>query len=208
MFCVVVACFAVMTFMYGGIVFILRGYQQQQYATAPQRKARRHIRGLITSFIILGIFAILWLPSTVLEIYSMIAWDPSNTQLNYRYGLYFYALVILNAVCDPIVYALRMHEIQEGLKTFLRFRRPTFANKMNGFGDALLRSRSSNNSLPMKHVQRQYSTNSTNTTVYSGASMSDRANFSRKGTMTSQVSELTEDTPLSGNMSMTQFELN
>lgn len=192
-------------------MYILHSYQRQEYATASQRKARRHIRGLITSFIILGIFAIFWLPSTIMEAYALLrlkySQDLNASEIHQKWILYLYALVILNAVCDPIVYAMRMREIQEGLKTFLRFRRPTFANKMNGFGDAL-RGRTSNSGLPMKYVQRQYSTNSTNTTVYSGTSLSERANFSRKGTITSQVSELTEDTPLSGNMSMTQFDFN
>ena len=210
MFCVVLICLVVMTITYGGIMHILYSYQRQGYTTAPQRKAKRHIRGLITSLIILGIFAILWLPSCIMDAYTTLrlkySHDTQAEKIRQKLFLYLYALVILNAVCDPIVYALRMREIQEGLKTFLRFQRPTFSNKMNGFGDTL-RSRSSNMSFPSKYAQRQYSTNSTNTTVYSGTSLSERAtNFSRKGTMTSQVSELTEDTPLSGNISMTQLE--
>lgn len=211
MFCVVLVCLTVMTVMYGGIMYILYSYQRQEYATASQRKAQRHIRGLITSFIILGIFAVLWLPSCIMDVYTMIrmkySGDMNAKKQHDQYILYLYAMVILNAICDPIVYAMRMREIQEGLKTLLRFKRPTFSNKMNSFGEQL-RSRSSNNSIPLKHVQRQYSTNSTNTTVYSGNSLCERANFSRKGTMTSQASDLTEETPLSAITSIGQFDLN
>lgn len=212
MFCVVVMCLAIMTTMYGGIMSILYTYQRQGYTTAPQRKARRHIRGLITSLIILGIFAILWLPSCILDVYTILQMkitnDMSVVKMHQQLMLYLYALVVMNAVCDPLVYALRMREIQAGLKTFLRFQRPTFSNKMNSLGKAL-RNRSSNNyKFPVKYTRRQYSNNSTSTTIYSGASLSERASFSRKGTMTSQVSEMTEDTPLSGNTSMMQFEFN
>lgn len=214
MFCIVLTCLVVMTAMYGSIMCILRTYQKQEYATVSQRKAQRHIRGLITSFIILGLFTVLWLPSCIMDAYTILrvhySTDFRIVKTHSKLMWYLYALVILNAVCDPIIYALRMREIQESLKSLLRFKRRTFSNKMNGFEEAL-RNRSSNSSIPFRFTYRQYSTNSTNTTVYSGvsgSSLKDKQGFSRKGTLTSQVSEMTEDTPLSGNIPMPQLDCN
>lgn len=168
MFCVVLACLSVMSAMYGCIMCILYRYQQQEYATISQRKAKRHIRGLITSFIILGLFAILWLPNCLMDAYAIlrmtIADDIMVHKVHQKVYWYLYALVILNAICDPIVYAMRMREIQESLKILLCFKRPTFSNKMNGFGDSL--KPNSTGSIPLKYVQRQFS-NSTNVTVCS-----------------------------------------
>ena len=214
MFCVVLVCLIVMVVMYGGIMYILHSYQRQEYSTASQRKAQRHIRGLITSFIILGLFAVLWLPNCILDAYATLRMalhlDLNAMKIHQQVFLYLYALLILNCVCDPVVYAMRMKEIQESLKLLMCFKSPTFSNKRNSFGDAL-RSRASTASanIPLRYIRRQYSSNSTNTTVCSGVSgnsMTDRQGISRKGTLTSQGSELTEDTPLSAGMSMSQFD--
>lgn len=204
MFCVVLVCLIVMCVMYGRIMRILCQYQPKAYSTASQRKAQRHIRGLFTSMIILKLFALLWLPSCIMDAYTALRMYYAPDQVFKVFSnvdkvtTYLYALVIANAILDPIVYAMRMKDIQKSLRSLLRFKRPTFSNKMNGFTESL-HNRSSNGSIPLRYVQRQYSTNSTNTTVYSGISgnsvSSDRPAFSRKSTLTSQGS-ITEDTPL------------
>lgn len=215
MFCVMIVCLIVMSNMYGGIMCILRSYQRQEYSTASQRKAQRHIRGLITSFIILGLFTVLWLPNVIMDMYVSIrimsTGDPQDFKVHHKVFPFLNALLIVNAICDPIVYAMRMKEIQSSLKLLMCFKQPTFSNKRNGFGDAL-RNRTSTTSanVPLRFIRRQYSSNSTNTTVcsgVSGTSMSERQTISRKGTITSQGSEMTEDTPLSGNASMSQFDV-
>lgn len=207
--------------MYGCIMWILYRYQQQDYATATQRKAQRHVRGLITSFIILGLFAILWLPNCIMDAYTTVVLykaraNPEmqkskfqNFQIYQHVFSYLYALVILNAICDPIVYAMRMRDIQESLKLLLCFKRPTFSNKIRGFGEN--RKQSSNSSLPLKYVQRQFS-NSTNTTMCSGGTLpasastnstiQERKVSSRNGTLISQTSE--EELPLHRQSILTQ----
>lgn len=218
MFCVVLVCLGGMTVMYGRIMWILYKYQQQEYVTVTQRKAQRHLRGLITSFIILGLFAVLWLPNSIMDAYTTIRMSQPQThdqmkkvtKLHQYAFWYLYALVILNAICDPIVYAMRMRDIQESLKLLLCFKRPTFNHKMKRFGEN--QNQNSNSSIPLKYVQRQFS-NSTNMTVCSGHNMlpastsisstiPERTIYSRNGTITSQTSE--EETPLHRQSSLTQ----
>lgn len=203
MFGVVLLCLAVMIVMYGMIMWILYRYQHHEYGTVSERKAQRHIRGLITSFIILGLFAILWLPNCVLDIYTILMaanQDFSANNMHQKVYWYLYAFVILNAICDPIVYAMRMREIQQSLQLLLCFRRPTFNNQTNGFGEQLRHT--SSGGLPLKYVQRQYS-NSTNTTMTSSMPNSTTTSLvdsgkngrGRKGTLSSQTSDVTEETP-------------
>lgn len=184
---------------------ILYRYQKQEYATASQRKAKRHIRGLITSFIILGLFAVLWLPSCIMDAYSILRISTGasvhDNKLNEQVFWYLYALVILNTICDPVVYAMRMREIQSSLKVLLCFKRKSSQKT------SVLKHNSSG-SMPLKYVQRQFS-NSTNMTVSSAGTLpmsmstnstiqQERQSHSRKGTITSHAANdsIDEETPL------------
>ncbi|XP_064614636.1 glucose-dependent insulinotropic receptor-like [Liolophura sinensis] len=124
LFCLVILCFLAMVYFYCRV--FVKIYKYQQMAGRHQRKMKRNIKGLVTTLVIVGTFLVCWLPHAIFETYFvfMILADTSAvtgqfyTLLTVNYYLYW--LWLLNSICDPVIYALRMREVKLGYYRMLR----------------------------------------------------------------------------------------
>lgn len=73
-----------------------------------------------TTLLIIGTFVVCWLPSMTFQI-AMIIQVHVNTEsvrklftTLIRANKYLYALLLVNSLCDPIIYAVRLKEVQHG----------------------------------------------------------------------------------------------
>lgn len=119
-----VISFLIMAFLYTRIFFKIKKYQSFQGRHAA--RARQNRRGLITTFIILATFAICWLPYCLFEVIINIrmSHDPDNILYYWglvtKYDFYLFDLLLLNCLCDPVIYAVRMREVQKVYRRLLR----------------------------------------------------------------------------------------
>lgn len=82
---------------------------------------------LITTLLIIGTFTVCWMPLFTLQTVLLIKIhvDPQAllTDISLIKALilankYLYSLLLLNSICDPIIYAVRIKEVQLGYKKF------------------------------------------------------------------------------------------
>lgn len=89
---------------------------------------QRRKRGLCTTMLILVTFIVCWLPYCLFDItvnfilvsspYSLP--DPKLLLLHARANYFLYDLILLNSLCDPLIYAWRMREVQRGYRHLFR----------------------------------------------------------------------------------------
>ncbi|KAI0216221.1 hypothetical protein LSAT2_031743, partial [Lamellibrachia satsuma] len=83
-------------------------------------------RALVTTLLILGCFALCWLPNCLFQIVMIISVkvDPTSVEkvldTLYMADQYLYDLLLVNALADPIIYCVRMHDIRSGCKMMFR----------------------------------------------------------------------------------------
>ena len=79
-------------------------------------------RGLITTLLIVGTFIVCWLPMCLFQIALVIQVKIDRDSVIglmtvfLKVDRYLYDLHLLNAICDPVIYAVRMAEVQLGYK--------------------------------------------------------------------------------------------
>lgn len=76
---------------------------------------------LLTTFLIIITFAIFWLPLSIFKVtlVLLMKYSPNyrpNRQILYRVHEYLFILFQVNTLCDPIIYAFRLKEVQGGYK--------------------------------------------------------------------------------------------
>ena len=87
---------------------------------------RRNKKGLITTLCIVGTFMVCWLPFCLfvsVTIIKMVVYPKSSEAyfgVSFNVNKYLYALLILNSICDPAIYALRMREVRAGYHRLIR----------------------------------------------------------------------------------------
>lgn len=85
----------------------------------------RNKRALITTLLILGTFMICWMPTCVYEIALIIQLNINqealhkHTHILIMFNRYLYNLLLLNSIADPIIYAVRMYDVQLGYKRLI-----------------------------------------------------------------------------------------
>lgn len=90
---------------------------------------------LITTLLIIGTFAICWIPiiSFNLVIIIQIHLDIESVKKTFKFLLlankYLYALLLVNSICDPVIYAVRLREVQLGYFKFLKKTRELLKKK-------------------------------------------------------------------------------
>ena len=90
-----------------------------------RRSFRRNKKGLITTMCIVGTFMVCWLPFCIFSITTLVnmsLYTNSTTKyfvLSEKLDNYLYALLLLNCLCDPVIYALRMREVKLGYRRLL-----------------------------------------------------------------------------------------
>lgn len=77
-------------------------------------------KSLITTLLIIGTFILCWLPTCIFQIAMVIQIHVNRDMVQklfvtlLRANKYLYALLLLNSVCDPIIYAVRLKDVQMG----------------------------------------------------------------------------------------------
>ena len=120
MYSLTVIIFIMMTILYLNVYAKI--FKHHRFRLAQNPLIKRNMRGVITTLIIMGTFVVCWLPVCILEIAIMIQTETnvgkvlSNFNVILTTYFYLFDLVILNSVCDPIIYAVRMREVQRGYR--------------------------------------------------------------------------------------------
>ena len=82
-------------------------------------------KAIITTLLIIGTFMFCWVPNSVYQItmYVMIQTDPERVtrEINTYVLIHtiLWILMVSNSLCDPIIYALRLREVQRGYNRML-----------------------------------------------------------------------------------------
>ncbi len=120
MFAIAILCLFVMTFTYVCMFLAIRG--RHQNVGPVRQEVQRNKKALLTTLLILGTFILCWLPMCLFQIILIIKvkLDVNSVQHLLKVFLqadrYLYDLLLLNAIFDPIIYAVRMREVQYGYR--------------------------------------------------------------------------------------------
>ncbi|XP_069111313.1 melanocortin receptor 5-like [Argopecten irradians] len=88
--------------------------------TQLQKDSFHNKKSQITTLLIIGTFIVCWLPTCIFQIVMVIQIQVNRQMVKnlfvtlLRANKYLYALLLLNCVCDPIIYAVRLREVQMG----------------------------------------------------------------------------------------------
>lgn len=89
-------------------------------------KSEHNTRALLTTLLILGSFALCWLPMCFFQIIMLIIMHARPELLSRRaistlttVDQYLYAMFLINTLCDPIIYAIRIRDVRHGVLLIL-----------------------------------------------------------------------------------------
>lgn len=142
-FAIAFICLFIMLFIYIRIYVQINQQHTARQFRLQEDKRRHHVlefkrnkKALMTTLMILGSFVLCWLPLCLFQIILLVqvSIDASALRGNEASLLnvdkFLYDLLLLNAIFDPIVYAIRMPEVRFGyrrlwIRISRKFRRPT-----------------------------------------------------------------------------------
>lgn len=117
-----IAFFALMSMMYMYVRIYIRVWRHQRARTSSQQATQRSKKTLITTLLILGTFIICWLPICAFNISLIVLGQVNSDFVEEKINVlvttehYLINLLLLNGVCDPIIYAVRIREVQVGYR--------------------------------------------------------------------------------------------
>ncbi len=123
-FTIALVCAVIMMVSYAMIVRAIRQRHRGMELLRPDNTVRNK-KAVVTTLLILGTFFGCWLPMCMFQLALIIQVkvDPKPLEkLQYillKADTYLYDLLMLNAILDPIIYAVRMREIQMGYRRLL-----------------------------------------------------------------------------------------
>ncbi|OWF42102.1 melanocortin receptor 4-like [Mizuhopecten yessoensis] len=88
--------------------------------TYLQKDSFHNNKSMITTLLIIGTFILCYLPTCIFQIAMVIQIHVNRDMVQklfstlLRANKYLYALLLLNSVCDPIIYAVRLRDVQKG----------------------------------------------------------------------------------------------
>ncbi|KAI0210069.1 hypothetical protein LSAT2_005196 [Lamellibrachia satsuma] len=116
-FAITFACFVAMAFTYIGICVTVCKLHKQQSSFGDN--FRQNKKALCTTFLILGTFVVCWIPICAFQL-IMIVQVKMNPEMVQRWmyvlgqvDSYMYNLLLVNALCDPVIYAVRMRKMRQ-----------------------------------------------------------------------------------------------
>ena len=125
-----VACLVVMLVIYTNIYRLVANHQTPgEQLRQLKTDARRNKRALVTTLLILGSFIVCWIPLSLFQVIMMIrvhrhgeamAADPEYLIKLALADKYLLSLLLLNSICDPVIYTVRTYEVQLGYKRLCR----------------------------------------------------------------------------------------
>ncbi|XP_050388721.1 adenosine receptor A3 [Patella vulgata] len=119
-FFIAFVCFFVITYTYLRIYMEVRRVYRQ--GTRDDLDYARNRKALLTSLLIIGTFVLCWLPTCVFQVALVIQVRVNSTIVRQMYATllkanrYLNLLLLVNALCDPIVYAVRLKNVQLGYR--------------------------------------------------------------------------------------------
>ncbi|XP_061180373.1 adenosine receptor A2b-like [Saccostrea echinata] len=131
-------CSVAMLFIYTRIFCVVRRVSTE--STTLHKDGLHNTKALRTSALIIGTFVVCWLPNLVFQVSVVIqlhALDSRNKvyETLFRANRYLYILVVVNSVCDPIIYAARLKIVQKGyfklLSRFCGYNNPKMYDDVN-----------------------------------------------------------------------------
>lgn len=93
--------------------------------TYMQKDSLHNNKAMVTTLLIIGTFILCWLPTCVFQIALIIQIHVDEAAVKqvvtslFRASKYLYVLVLLNSICDPIIYAVRLKFVKIGYYRFL-----------------------------------------------------------------------------------------
>lgn len=162
MFTVAFISCALMIALYAIIFVQITRYQAFQQMFRQNMKRNR--RGLITTFVIVATFMVTWLPYCLFDVIVIVSNRTQPQHYIYYFRLsrhlewHFYNLLLLNSLLDPIIYAIRMREVQNGYRNFSpcsRLRRRHSSGVSMSLGEKRVCSRQGTMSVYMKQNQSE-----------------------------------------------------
>ena len=115
----VILAILIVIFAYVCIYIFLNKVQVISNDTNPDIRHMKK-RAMMTTLWIIGTFVLLWIPQTVVDIFIIIvtASGPSYVFSNrfWEFYQYFMVLPLINSLCDPVIYAIRLPKIREALR--------------------------------------------------------------------------------------------
>ena len=132
LFAIALVCFCVMFSIYLKIYCAVRTKQRRHsmYQTSNGRVVRERVqhntRALLTTLLILGTFAIFWLPMCIFQV-TLIILTHTHPEIFTRESIstlttvdqYLYVVVLFNTLCDPVIYAIRIRDVRHGIVLIL-----------------------------------------------------------------------------------------
>lgn len=123
-------CTIVMFFIYVRIYVKVKRHRAPgeigQVNINRKREEKRNKKALITTLLVLGSFVLCWLPTCLFQLVLMVgvrtrlvdlkSLDPNLFQLLIHADKYLLNLLLLNSICDPIIYTVRCQEVRLGYR--------------------------------------------------------------------------------------------
>lgn len=156
-----VLCFLGITVIY--ITLYSKIKAMDKFPVAVMSKNKMHNKkALVTTLLIIGTFGICWLPDMFFELAMIIQVHVDASKVKdflvvfVQANNYLYILLLCNSLFDPIIYAIRLKEVQLGYISFLSkhstyFRRMLHQRRLN---------RQSSQSMSTEHTRTSVVTNS------------------------------------------------
>ena len=79
---------------------------------------KKNRKALVTTVMILGTFLLFWLPISCKMLIEMFVTIPLTYDV-VKLSEIFKCLLLLNTICDPIIYAIRIHHVRKGFLILL-----------------------------------------------------------------------------------------
>ena len=120
LFVIALVCLLVMTFTYFRMLMAVK--QRHQYIGPVGQEMSRNKKAIFTTLLILGTFVLCWLPMCIFQIVLIIQVKLDEDKVRHimmaliKADQYLLDLLLLNAILDPIIYAVRMREVQYGYR--------------------------------------------------------------------------------------------
>ncbi|XP_062608383.1 adenosine receptor A2b-like [Saccostrea cucullata] len=134
----VAVCSVAMLYIYTRIFCIVRRVSTE--GTALHKDALHNTKALKTSALIIGTFVVCWFPNLVFQVSGLIQLHDLDSRIRVfemlnRANRYLCILVVVNSICDPIIYAARLRIVQKGyfrlLSRFCGYKNPKMYDDNN-----------------------------------------------------------------------------
>ncbi|XP_023931476.1 beta-2 adrenergic receptor-like [Lingula anatina] len=136
MFAIAFVCFVVMAYLYGRIFHQMKVHRSfareddtlfhsQGHCWPLQHTYRNNRKAIRTTLLIFGTFFVCWMPLTMFELVMLIRAkqgliDSESVPTLLIAGEYLHDVLLLNSVCDPAIYIMRVRDVRAGFERFKR----------------------------------------------------------------------------------------